>query len=156
MDKDSKTKYSALQIARYFVKSSTPKDKLTNLKLQKILYFAQGWHLANFDREPLFGDTIEAWKYGPAIASVYHKYKNYGRLPIDKKDITEAEIEKIDKDTREFLDEVWNVYKKYSGADLVFATHQEKPWIEARGNIEETEGEIDTELMYLSFLKKMK
>jgi len=49
-------------------------DLISNLKLQKLLYYAQAWHLVNFD-VPLFGDSIEAWDFGPVIPNVYRQYK---------------------------------------------------------------------------------
>ena len=52
-------------------------DLMTNLRLQKLLYFAQGWHLARFGR-PLFDASIEAWPYGPVVPEVYRAYKEYG------------------------------------------------------------------------------
>jgi uncharacterized phage-associated protein len=133
-----KAKYTALQIARYFIKKGmSEKDiaKLTNLKLQKILYYAQGWYLANFDK-PLFEDTIEAWKYGPAIRTVYQEFKDSGNSVLDVP-VEEWEIEELDKQTKGFLDEVWDVYKKYSGSDLITLTHSEKPYMDARKNIQE-------------------
>ncbi|GDX36114.1 hypothetical protein LBMAG18_06250 [Alphaproteobacteria bacterium] len=56
---------------------------LTNLKLQKLLYFAYGLHLALFDKK-LFNDEFEAWQYGPVLRSVYKEFKNFGKdNPID-------------------------------------------------------------------------
>ena len=56
-------------------------DLITNLKLQKLLYYAQAWHLAHFG-SPLFSDDIEAWQYGPVIKSIYQKYSKFGNQPI--------------------------------------------------------------------------
>ena len=133
-----KGKYTALQIARYFIKkgmSEKETAKLTNLKLQKILYYAQGWYLANFDK-PLFEDTIEAWRYGPAIRSVYQEFKDSGSSVLDTP-IEEWEINEIDKDTKNFLDEIWKIYKQYSGSDLITLTHNEEPYKQARKNVKE-------------------
>lgn len=133
-----KAKYTALQIARYFIKKGmSEKDiaKLTNLKLQKILYYAQGWYLANFDK-PLFDDTIEAWKYGPAIRTVYQEFQDSGSSILDVP-VEKWEIDELDKKTKNFLDDVWEVYKKYSGSDLITLTHSEKPYKDARKNIQE-------------------
>jgi uncharacterized phage-associated protein len=62
---------SAIAVANWFIEQNriAPSD-LTHLKIQKMLYFAQGWHLAYFD-VPLFEDPIEAWKYGPVVRPVY-------------------------------------------------------------------------------------
>jgi len=56
-------------------------DDLTNLKLQKLLYFAYGVHLSLFN-EKLFNDEIQAWKLGPVIPSVYNEFKDHGKNPI--------------------------------------------------------------------------
>ena len=56
-------------------------DLITNLKLQKLLYFAQGWFLALYDT-PLFKEEIQAWIHGPVVATVYHSYKGFGYGPI--------------------------------------------------------------------------
>lgn len=53
------------------------KESVTNLKLQKILYYVQGYFLAKFDR-PLFPDEIQAWKFGPVVPSVYYEFSSYG------------------------------------------------------------------------------
>ncbi|HET9947165.1 MAG TPA: type II toxin-antitoxin system antitoxin SocA domain-containing protein [Patescibacteria group bacterium] len=153
------SKYTALQIARYFIKKSESEPdraKLTNLKLQKILYYAQGWYLANF-KKPLFNDRIEAWKYGPAIRVVYQEFKNNGNAVIQE-NIEDWEIKEIDKITKAFLDEVWNVYGKYSGSDLVSLTHSEIPYKEARDTIKEgdySDIEISTLSMQNFFSEKL-
>jgi uncharacterized phage-associated protein len=152
-----RAKYTALQIARYFInKGLSEKDtaKLTQLKLQKILYYAQGWHLANYDK-PLFEDPIEAWKYGPAIRSIYQEFKDSGNSTLDVP-IEEWEIKKIDPDTKKFLDDVWEVYKKYSGSDLITTTHSEEPYKEARKNLNEGDNsEIEiSKLSMLNFFKE--
>ena len=73
----------AIEVARYFL-SLTDEDAgelISNLKLQKLLYYAQGFHLVIYG-EPLFPETIEAWAHGPVVTSVYHQYKEYGSEPI--------------------------------------------------------------------------
>ena len=74
-------------VARFFIDLAKRQndldrgDMMTNLRLQKLLYFAQGWHLARFGR-PLFDASIEAWPYGPVVPEVYRAYKEYGREGI--------------------------------------------------------------------------
>lgn len=53
-------------------------DQVTNLRLQKLLYFAQGWSLA-LRGKPLFAEDLAAWHYGPVVPCVYEKYKSFGR-----------------------------------------------------------------------------
>ena len=78
----TKHTYTANNVAKYliylasqeFVGDNKEREGITNLKLQKVLYFVQAYYLAKLNR-PLFPDNIEAWEYGPVIPSVYRKYK---------------------------------------------------------------------------------
>ena len=100
---------------------------LTPLKLQKLVYYAQAWHVA-LKGKPLFEDKIEAWIHGPVVRAVYTRFKKYSWKPIDcelKDPSLPARVEK-------FLQEVFSVYGSYSAWDLERMTHQEDPWINAR------------------------
>ncbi len=135
--------YDAITIAKYLIKKAK-EDKvkdLTNLKLQKILYYAQGWYLANKNKK-LFSDQIHAWKLGPVIRSVYDAFSNNGNRPIEMK-IEDADISEINDDTKKFLDELWKVHKNISGASLVTYTHQERPWKEVWNNRNDKDFEDD-------------
>ena len=126
-------KISALDIAKYFIWKSNKESKpITNKKLQKLLYYAQAWHLI-LKEKPLFDDDIEAWIHGPAISSVYHKYKMYGFNPILEK-VSEDNIK--DLPSKDVLDSVWVVYGKFDGDYLEQLTHNEKPWQMAREAME--------------------
>jgi len=73
---------SAMDVANFFIdifKDSD--DPPTNLRIQKLLYFAQGWSLVRL-REPLFEDDTEAWQHGPVVPIVYHRFSCYGKGPI--------------------------------------------------------------------------
>ena len=131
-------KYTAIQIAKYFINKAVKEEdkKLTPLKLQKILYYAQGWYLANFNK-PLFQDRIEAWKYGPAIRSIYKEYEAYGNQPIKDVAIEESELSLIGPNDQKYLDKIWEFYKDYSASELVASTHNERPWRETRLEIQE-------------------
>ena len=126
--------FTATQIASYFINKANIQlvdddwaEGISNLKLQKILYFAQAADICLNDRL-LFADKIEAWKYGPVVPSVYHQYKSFNNLPITKAEEAEPPI---DGELREFLDKTWDVFGKYSAGQLVELTHQHKPWKEA-------------------------
>ena len=83
--------YKALDVANELLKRAADNgggDLLTNLKLQKMLYYEQGFHLAYFN-EPLFEEPIEAWQYGPVVPVVYNYYKSRGRNGIEPEDIIE-------------------------------------------------------------------
>lgn len=103
-------------------------DSMTNLKLQKLVYYAQGLHLACYDA-PLFDEAIEAWTHGPVVPELYQKYRDLGYAPIAiPQDI---DFDKFDIDTKEFLDDVYSVFGQYSAWKLREMTHKEPPWSEA-------------------------
>lgn len=101
--------------------------EVDNLKLQKLLYYCQGIHLARVD-EAIFKDRIEAWTYGPVVPTIYRKYKKYG-LETIKEDIKDK-IKFKDKEL-ETIDMVLVYYGNLSGLELVSRTHSDTPWINA-------------------------
>lgn len=137
---------SAQDIANYFIElaSKTEENDLTNLKLQKLLYFAQGKYLAK-NNKPLFDEPIEAWELGPVVRSIYKTYKYCGPYPItvfDKK----VKRTNLPYDIREFLDYIWDFYGKYSARYLVDETHKKNtPW--STVYTKSQDNEISTELM---------
>jgi uncharacterized phage-associated protein len=66
----------AQDVAEYFLTlvDDEAGDSLSNLKLQKLVYYAQGFHLA-LTEKPLFDEAIEAWEHGPVVPGLYHKLK---------------------------------------------------------------------------------
>lgn len=107
-------------------------DVMTNLRLQKLLYYAQAWHLA-FTARPLFEDDFEAWTHGPVVRSLYNKFKEYDWRPWP---VPSSEMPGIPEESRPILDEVWEQYGQFSATYLEDLTHQEAPWINARGDRE--------------------
>lgn len=101
-------------------------DEVTNLKLQKLLYYLQGHHLAIND-EPLFDDAIEAWDLGPVVCDVYHTFKGYGNSTIILPE-TENNFDFIPQKLKIFINNVYTHYRQYSAIKLVDMTHSEKPW----------------------------
>lgn len=119
--------YDAQTIAEYFLSLVDPEagDAITNLKLQKLLYYAQGLHLALFN-QPLFAEPIEAWMHGPVVPTVYHRYKSFGANPLP---VSEAfDPTTLDAETQAFLNEVYEVYGQFSAWKLRNMTHTEAPW----------------------------
>ena len=124
---------TALDVAKYFIfKANQVGSFLSNLKLQKLVYYAQAWYLANY-KKPLFAEKFEAWIHGPVQPELYSEFKSFRWLPIDL-DVEEIPAS-ITKDIADFLDEVVEAYFKYDGLDLEIMTHNELPWIEARKGI---------------------
>jgi uncharacterized phage-associated protein len=124
------TTYSVDQIASYFRTRTNAEDNdVSNLKLQKLCYYAQGLLTAMRNGEPLFHEEIEAWDHGPVVPVLYHKYKEYGSQPIPP--LNDFESEKIDPKDREALDDIYEYYAQYSPWRLRNMTHEEKPWNDA-------------------------
>ncbi|MCB2409406.1 Panacea domain-containing protein [Hymenobacter lucidus] len=120
----------ARDVAEYLLQlSDTETNDITNLKLQKLVYYAQGFHLAMYDK-PLFADPIEAWQYGPVVSELYHAYKQNGSQIITPTNSYEFS-DKFTKEQEELLSEVNEVYGQFSGMKLMNMTHEERPWIEA-------------------------
>ncbi|MDW0360808.1 DUF4065 domain-containing protein [Halomonas venusta] len=121
---------NVLNIANYLLAKAAASEgeraKLSNLKLQKLLYYVQGFHAVLLKR-PAFDDRIEAWMHGPVIPTVYHHYKDHGNAQIPT--IMPLEEVEIDEETAELVDEVFNVYAQHSAWHLRNLTHEEDPWI---------------------------
>ena len=120
--------YKALDIAKKLIfkaQNDEPNggERLTNLKLQKLLYYQQGFHLAFFGT-PLFGDAVEAWMYGPVVPSVYNEYSSYGSSSLPEVDSVIA----LTDEEEELFNEVYDSYREFSAIGLMNRTHKEKPW----------------------------
>lgn len=105
-------------------------DMMSNLKLQKLCYLAQGWSLAKFDKA-LFDNPIQAWALGPVVVDLYHELKNKSETPITSADITTNAEKILSSEEKEFLKSIWRHYGFASSSQLVDLTRQHTPWIEA-------------------------
>jgi len=122
---------SAQIIADYFLWLSNESGSfLSNLKLQKLLYYAQGWHLG-LGKGRLFKDQMQAWVHGPAIPAIYVRYKKFSFNPISVS-VTKPELP---PETEGFLREFARVFFPLDAFYLELATHKESPWINARGSL---------------------
>ena len=125
----------AINVAEYFLyKANEDGELITNLKMQKLLYYAQAWYLVNFNK-PLFDDEIEAWSFGPVIRSVYQKYKEFGHTPIIYDNKKGEILKKFSKTDQEFLNEFYDKFINYTAHDLVSLSHSEDPFIEAYNSL---------------------
>lgn len=103
--------YSALTIAKWFSAWAEEVEQahLTNLKLQKLLYYAQGHHLA-WAGAPLFREDLQAWSHGPVVPEVYRAFKDFGSEPIRLPESDPFSWADVDETTAQFLMKVWNTY----------------------------------------------
>ncbi len=138
---------NVLNVARYVINYSNQQDYgISNLRLQKLLYFIQAHYLTCTDSDsPCFSDEIEAWDFGPVIPAVYHEFKRFGSgniptitsyIVFDDKDIwsahsVEFDNESIPKCDQEKINKVVDKFSSYSTTSLVSLTHNQRPWKEA-------------------------
>ena len=117
--------YKALDIANKIVSKTDLEhgDTISNLKLQKMLYYQQGFHLAYFGT-PLFDEDIVAWQYGPVVPSVYKEYKSFESNSIS----TSKEGISLSDDEEELFNNVYEEYNQFSAVALMKMTHEESPW----------------------------
>jgi uncharacterized phage-associated protein len=121
--------YTADQISSYLLSLANPEDNdISNLKLQKLCYYAQGVMTA-MRGEPLIAEDIFAWDHGPVVPSLYHRYKHHGAQPIPI--VTDFDVEQIDERDRKALIDIYEYYGQFSPWRLRNMTHDEKPWITA-------------------------
>jgi uncharacterized phage-associated protein len=117
----------ALDIANYFLSLTNEEygDGISNLKMQKLLFYAQGFHLA-FYNKPLFNEKIEAWMHGPVVPDLYHHYKHNvaDALPKPKK----MDFKIYSQDVQTLLDQIYNIYGQFSAWKLRNLTHAESIW----------------------------
>lgn len=136
---------SAIDVSRYIInKCHDMNISISNLKLQKLLYFAQGYSLA-ITGDPLFEEEVEPWDFGPVVPEVYRHYKMYGANEIPPVN----EYYNIDFDSDDFLkrvkfnddifslsekmimDAIINQFGKFTANKLVSLTHKQQPWKES-------------------------
>jgi uncharacterized phage-associated protein len=111
----------AIQTAQIIVaKMHERGEAITQLKLQKLLYYVQGWSKALL-RQWRFQDNIEAWAHGPVVYSVRQKYASFGRGPIAQDSETYPPDDLL-------LDTVLSVYGQIGAEELVALTHKDAPW----------------------------
>lgn len=113
---------------------------ISPMKLQKLVYFAHGWHLV-LRGIPLIDEHVEAWQYGPVIPSIYHEFKHYGRGPITQHAKSSVELgsgefcivpyclPEDDDFLSELISTIWKGYGGFSAIQLSNMTHEPgTPW----------------------------
>lgn len=115
-------------IERYAVYILNSSYEITNLSLQKLLYYIEAFGQVILG-EQLFNNRCEAWKLGPVYRDIYEKYKVFGsdQIVIDKSDTSDI----LDEKHRNLVDYVLKHFAIFNGYTLKELTHAETPWIEA-------------------------
>lgn len=158
----------AVDVAKYVINYANDHNyQISNLKLQKILYYTQAAFLVESEGiVPCFSDKIFAWLHGPVVENVYYAFSSYGGNSIPRQDYIEKVVYKnkhltVEKypfsDTffgesdRVIINRVLQGLLCYDAWDLVNRTHQEQPWKEKKG----TNEEIKLDQIYAYFRDSM-
>jgi uncharacterized phage-associated protein len=110
--------------------------KVTNLDLQKIIYFCHVWSLIHLQK-PLIRHRFEAWQYGPVLPYLYREFRNFDAAPITSRaqalDPRDGESKTVgydfDSETESLLQRVGDFYSRMRTTDLVKLSHVDGgPW----------------------------
>ena len=137
--------YNVLDICRYVINYSNDRGYgITNLKLQKVLYFVQAYFLITTSKQ-CFKERIEAWDFGPVVPEAYREYKQFGSsnipsvsyyVEVNSKDFWNSKVKTYRKEVisnrdQNRIDAVVDRLSDYSATDLVEITHNQTPWMDA-------------------------
>ena len=117
---------TCFDVAKYIL---TKMGKLSTVKLQKLVYYAQAWSLV-WDDEPLFNERIEAWLNGPVVPDLYDIHR--GKFSLMAKKLSEGNEDNLTNNQKKSIDIVLQDYGDKSSQWLSELTHLEDPWKEAR------------------------
>ncbi len=122
-------------VADYFLlKTIFSEESITNLKMQKLVYYAQAWSLALHGR-PIFANRIEAWARGPVCPDLYYRFKKQKSPSLDPDLRKTNPIAELQDDEINLLNQVWKKFSAFSGSKLTKLTHKEDPWKKAYGDL---------------------
>lgn len=122
---------SVFDLAKYILSIT---DKITTMKLQKLVYYSQAWSVTLND-EPIFDEPIRAWSDGPVVRELFLLHK--GQWDIDFGSLSIGDPEVLTPQQKDIVDRVIEKYGDLDAEDLSLKTHQEDPWKHAADIISE-------------------
>jgi uncharacterized phage-associated protein len=117
---------------------------ITNLDLQKIVYFLHG-HFLRHHKQPLVRGEFEAWPYGPVHRVMYDAFKVYNDTPIEGRATAFDPVRRTtrdlpileNKEALDLMDDVLDFYLDMTTRSLVELTHASgTPWSKTVENSE--------------------
>lgn len=120
---------SVYDVAVYILREH---GKMSAMKLQKLVYYCQAWHLV-WESRPLFTERIEAWANGPVVRDLYREHRR--RFEVTARTFPEGNPSRLSKSERETIDRVLDGYGSLKSFELSDMTHREPPWRDARGGL---------------------
>lgn len=126
-------KIDSVLLSNYILKHYGP---MSHLKLQKLLFYCDAYHLAYFDVE-LIEDKFEAWVHGPVSRKVFDSLKDKSLLYSDIEYVDnginiDETFESLSSLQKDLLNNILSTLSTWTGTELEASTHDEKPWLEAR------------------------
>lgn len=117
----------SLAVAQHILNCCKALDRVaTPMKLLKLVYVAHGHKLGRLG-VPLLEESVQAWKYGPIIESVYEAVRANGSMPVER--VPNADPEKLTQEEKELIEFVVQEYGVFDAITLSVATHQDgTPW----------------------------
>jgi uncharacterized phage-associated protein len=103
---------------------------ITAMKLQKLVYYVQAWHVAEFG-EPAFEEPIEAWKDGPVIRRLFEQHRGVRRITA----WSSGDGSELPPSIWRIVVHVAQAYGRCTAEELSAVAHRERPWRRARGNL---------------------
>jgi len=118
---------TSLAVANKFLELARESGySLTNMQLQKLVFFAHGYHLA-LEGVPLYAEETKAWQFGPVIPDLYKHLQKYGKSEVTESIPTAGEVS--DEEQVNVIDAVWDAYKGYDAWRLSDISHRkDSPW----------------------------
>lgn len=116
--------------ARYITEKT---GEVTAMKLQKLMYYSQAWHLV-WEETPLFQEDFQAWANGPVLPQLYKRHS--GMYKVTAALFDEADSKNLTKEECATVDKVLGFYGDKSAQWLSNLTHQENPWLHARAGLD--------------------
>jgi len=118
------------EVAEYILSKTGP---MTSMKLQKLVYYCQAWHLA-WTEHSLFGEKIEAWRDGPVVPELFEAHKGFFKIEhgFFAKKIDANGFSGLTEDQKDIINKVLEFYGKKDPHWLSQLTHMEDPWKNAR------------------------
>lgn len=134
---------TVLDVAAYILDKLGP---MTAMKLQKLVYYSQAWHLV-WEERPLFVEKIQAWANGPVVYELYDAHRR--RFTVDS--VPGGNKDRLSSDEVTSVDAVLSTYAPFSAQQLSELTHREEPWKRARAGVPDgsrSQSEITPALMF--------
>ena len=124
---------SVFDVAKYILKKTGP---ISAMKLQKLVYYSQAWAVV-WDDKPIFNEKIEAWSNGPVVRELYDEHQ--GVFIVTDNTFQAGNPENIKERHKETINAIIKAFGKKSAQWLSDQTHSERPWLDARKGLDDTE-----------------